>query len=632
MSRVLATLSLLLALVVLASVAPVAPVAPVARAAASAAPAAAPAWSGYDRPATFTTTEDRDVAVTMSDGVVLRANVMRPDDTGRHPVLLIQTPYNKDGAVGAAFSSQSQYFVQRGYAVATVDVRGTGSSQGTWDSFGPAEQRDGYELVEWAASQAWSDGDVGLFGASYMGLNQLYTAAQRPPGLKAIFPIVPMVDGYRDIVFSGGDLNASFIPLWLGLVAVGSFQPSQDAVQSGDPTRLVDGLTTVLQHVAGSIGFDVPTVIGSATGGDTAYDGPFWKTRSPLEVVDTIDVPAFVVGGHHDLFQRGEPLIYERLKQRVPARLLMGPWTHVDAASGAGLPADGVPALDAIALRWFDRYLMGVDTKVGRIPKVTQYVYGDERWETQADYPDPGLTPQRMYLRGGRALSAAPPSEGEAPQTFLQQPLSGICTQSTSQWTAGLGQALPCATDNRADEALGTAVYTTAPMADDDVLSGPVLANLWVTTTASDAAVTVRLTDVDPSGASKELTTGWLAASMRAVNASRSRYVNGELMQPWHPFTRESVEPVAAGVPMQLAVEVFPVRATIKAGHALRVTVAPSDFPHQVPPVPQLLAGLGGQVSVLTDPAHPSSVTLPGISDCSATGCAALPVPNLLRG
>jgi predicted acyl esterase len=266
MPRVLAALSLLLALLVVAPAAP--------------ARAAGPAWSDYDRPATFAATEDRDVPVTMSDGVVLRANVMRPDDGGRHPVLLIQTPYNKDGAVGAAFSGQSQYFVQRGYVVATVDVRGTGSSQGTWDSFGPAEQRDGYELVEWAAAQPWSDGKVGLFGASYMGLNQLFTAAQRPPGLKAIFPIVPMGDAYRDIVFSGGDLNTSFIPLWLGLVAAGSFQPSQDAAQSGDPARVVDGLTTVLQHVAGTIGFDVPTIVGSATGDDTAYDGPFWKTRA----------------------------------------------------------------------------------------------------------------------------------------------------------------------------------------------------------------------------------------------------------------------------------------------------------------------------------------------------------------
>ena len=123
------------------------------------------------------------------------------------------------------------------------------------------------------------------------------------------------------------------------------------------------------------------TIVGGVAGGDLAYDGPFWKTRSPLEVVDRVDVPAFVVGGHHDLFQRGEPLVYERLKRNVPARLLMGPWTHVEGSSGAGLPRDGVPSLSEIELRWFDHWLYGLDTDIDRIPKVTQYVYGKERYK-----------------------------------------------------------------------------------------------------------------------------------------------------------------------------------------------------------------------------------------------------------
>ncbi|HET6550227.1 MAG TPA: CocE/NonD family hydrolase, partial [Solirubrobacter sp.] len=433
--------------------------------------ASAARWTPYDRPATFGVVTDSDVHITMRDGVVLHANVQRPDQPGQYPVVLVQTPYNKDGAVNIALGGQAEYFVQRGYVVVTADVRGTGSSGGTWDSFGEPEQRDGAELVEWAAAQPWSTGKVGLYGASYMGLIQLLTAAQRPPHLKAIFPVIPMADGYRDIVFSGGDINTSFIPLWLGLVAVGSVQPNQTAVQSGDPQSIVGALTTIVQHVGGAASFDVPTLAGAASGGDVAYDGPFWKTRSPLEVVDRIRVPAFVVGGHHDLFQRGEPLIYERLKNRVPARLLMGPWTHVSAAMGEGLPRDGVPALEQIALRWFDRYLAGRPTRIDQIPKVTQYVYGDERYETQADWPEPALTPRRLYLRGEQRLDATPPRAAEPSQSFAQQPLSGICTQSTAQWTAGLAEPLPCSTDNRADEALGSAVYTTAPLSRDLELS-----------------------------------------------------------------------------------------------------------------------------------------------------------------
>jgi len=574
---------------------------------------------------------DSDVRITMRDGVVLHANVQRPDAPGRFPVLLIQTPYNKDGAVNTALGGQAAYFVARGYAVVTADVRGTGSSGGTWDSFGEAEQRDGAELVEWAAGQPWSTGRVGLYGPSYMGLIQLLTAAQRPPHLRAIFPIVPMADGYRDITFSGGDVNTSFIPLWLGLVAAGSVQPNAAALSSGDPQAAADSLTTLVGHVGGTAAFDVPTLAGAATGGDVAYDGPFWRTRSPLEVVDRINVPAFVVGGHHDLFQRGEPLVYERLKRHVTARLLMGPWTHVNASMGAGLPRNGVPALEQIALRWFDRYLLGRNTRIGDIPKVTQYVYGDERYETQADWPEPALTPRRLYLRGGGRLDGAPPKQAEPSQTFAQQPVSGICTQSTSQWTAGLAEPLPCTTDNRADEALGSAVYTTPPLAHDLNLSGPVLADVWLKTSARDAAVTVRVTDVDPSGRSTELTTGWLAASMRAVDPARSRVVRGQLVQPWHPFTRDAVQPVAPGEPMELAVEVFPVRAVVRAGHSLRIEVAPSDFPHQVPPLPRLADELGGVDEVLTDPQHPSYVALPGVGPCPAP-CRPLPVPDLVRG
>lgn len=592
-------------------------------------------WTEYDRPASFEVTREANVPVRMSDGVVLRANVDRPAEPGRYPVLVVQTPYNKDGAVNIALGGAVEYFVERGYVVVTVDVRGTGSSEGQWDSFGAREQRDGAEVVEWAAAQPWSTGKVGLAGPSYMGLNQLLTAAQRPPHLKAIFPIVPMADGYRDITFSGGQLNASFIPLWLGLVTAGSITPAPAA---NDPLSALDALAS---HVAGIVNFQLPTIVQGTTGGEIAYDGPFWKTRSPLEVVDRIDVPAFVVGGLRDLFQRGEPLIYERLKRNVPARLLVGPWAHVDASSGAGLPRDGVPSLASIQLRWFDRWLYGMNTGVGRIPKVTQYAYGRERYVTQPDWPDPRLKPRRRYLRGDGDLTRTRPGPGEAPQGFLQNPTDGICTQSTGQWTAGLAEGIPCTDDGNAGDS-GAAVYTTKPLRRKLELSGPILANLWVRTSASDAVVTVRVKDVAPDGTATELTAGWLAGSFRAVDPKRSRYVptrrdagdkgSRVLLQPWHPFTRESVLPVPAGEPIELPVEVFPTRATVKRGHRLRITVAGGDFPHQLPPLPQLAGSLAGRVEVLTEPGHRSYVELPSLQRHCGKRCRPLPVPELVRG
>jgi putative CocE/NonD family hydrolase len=613
--------------------------APVAAALCLLAPAAAQArWTSYDRPATNGVVTEKNVPVAMRDGTVLSATVTRPDRPGRYPILLTQTPYGKD-SISMFLGSGASYLVQRGYVSILVDVRGTGTSGGTWDSFGTAEQLDGYDLTEWAARQPWSDGKVGLAGPSYMGLNQLLTAALRPPHLKVIFPVIPMADSYRDITFSGGDINVSFIPLWLGLVtAAGIFPPQQTL--DGSPQGLASGLTTLASHASGALSFQASTVLRSGLGDeDIAYDGAFWKTRSTIEILDRIRVPAFVVGGHHDLFQRGEPLVYERLKRHVPARLLMGPWTHLQASQGQGLPANGVPSLTQIQLRWFDHWLKGLDTKVAAIPKVTQYVYGDARYETQADWPNPKLAPSRWYLRGGKALAPTAPKAAEAAQSFVQHPLSGICTVSTDQWTAGLASNFPCSADERPNSLSGGATYTSAPLPADLRLSGPVAARLWLTTTASDAAVTVRVQDVASGGTTVGLTNGWLNARFRAVDKRRSRYVRGKLVQPWHPFTKASLAPVKAGSPMALDVEVFPMSAVIKKGHRLQVTVDPADFPHQIPTLPGEQQRLGGQVKVLTDPAHPSSLLVPTLGPTCAVkprkgakACPALPLPRLLRG
>jgi putative CocE/NonD family hydrolase len=267
-------------------------------------------------------------------------------------------------------------------------------------------------------------------------------------------------------------------------------------------------------------------------------------------------------------------------------------------------------------------------TKIRAIPKVTQWTYGREKYETQADWPDPRLRPTRRYLGADGALTTAGPKADEPPDSFVQHPVSGVCTQSTSQWTAGLTEQIPCTNDNRLNEQTGVN-YTTEPLESDLTLNGPVNTRLWLTTSASDAVVSVRVTDVAPDGTSTELSGGWLAASFRKLDRQKSRRVRGKLLQPWHPFTRESVLPVEAGKPVQLDVEVFPVNAVVPKGHSLRVSVNPSDFPHAVPPLPQFSNSLAGQVQVLHDAEHPSSVTLPTLGRCGK--CRMLPLPDFVR-
>jgi putative CocE/NonD family hydrolase len=556
----------------------------------------------YDRPEQYSSyTTKKDVKITMRDGIVLRANIYIPDGRGPFPVILTQTPYNKNIPVSY---HQNQYFIKRGYVHVVVDVRGTGSSQGTWDSFGSAEQEDGKQLVEWAASQPWSDGKIGLYGPSYMGINQFFTAALHPKGLKAIFPIVPMADEYRDIVMSGGIVNTGFIPLWMGLVTGTSLLPPtyslSDPVQAG---------SVLMNHAGGVTNFPTTTLTSALFGGDYAYDGPESWIRSPYYIADKIDVPAFISGGLHDLFQRGEPLLYEKLKNKgVTAKLLMGNWTHGDF--GSGLPADNVPTLDQIALRWFDQYLKNINTHIDQIPDVTQYVLGDGHYAVQPDWPHPSATAEKFYLRGSHLLTKDTPATGEDSNTMVQQPVNGICSQSSSQWTAGALGYIPCTKDNRLTE-LTEVTYTTPPMSKDFRISGPIAANIFATTTAKELVLSVRITDVAPDGTSTELTDGWLAASHRAVDKSKSRFLNGENIQPWHPFTRQAQQTVVPNQVMQLNIEIFPTNAVIKEGHSLRVSIGPSDFPHTVAPMPLLLNQLGGIATILSNKTYPSSVVLP---------------------
>jgi putative CocE/NonD family hydrolase len=208
------------------------------------------------------------------------------------------------------------------------------------------------------------------------------------------------------------------------------------------------------------------------------------------------------------------------------------------------------------------------------------------------------------------------PAEGEKGNTALQNPLNGLCSASTSQWTAGLlgFVPLPCTnSDNRINElpVLGEITYTTAAMDQDYYFNGPIQADLYISSTMPDASVVVRVTDVAPNGRSTELTNGILTASLRQVDETRSRFIKGVMIQPWHPYTAESREAVGIGNVVPLAVEVFPTSAVIKQGHRLRITVGASDFPHGLPPVTDLLDQILGFLTVKSEAVYPSSVVLP---------------------
>ena len=573
--------------------------------------------SGWQpRPAEYGVHETQDVKIRMSDGTVLRADVYRPAGSdgspadGRFPVLLTQTPYNKSAP---QLNFYDEYLVTHGYVQVIADVRGTGSSEGSWSSFGEREQKDGAELVAWAHSKKrpWSNGDVGLYGVSYGAINQFLTAAQHPAGLKAMFPIVPAGDVYRDVVASGGQIDAGFIPLWLGLVtATGLVPPAYTGVSP------IDSLIVLMQHAGGAFSFQLPAVSDSFTGGDQAYDGPFYHLRSPLSVVDKVQVPTFVVGGEYDLFQRGEPMLYERLRQNgVPSRLVIGPWTHLQAATAPGLEDAGMGSLDELALRWFDRYLRGVQdpTLNHDVRPVTYYEIGSGKWRTAPRWM-PGSVHAETFQLDGTATPGTPGAlvpgavTGSGQDDVYQVPVSGLCTRSASQWTAGI-VAVPGCDDDQVNDSTGTS-YETAPLDHDLHLMGPIDARLFASTTRQDGMLSVHVEDVAPDGHVERLTGGWQVLSHRALDKGRSRFLDGQVVQPFHPFTRAAQKPAVPGKVMRVDVEVFPTGAVLEKGHRLRITVQQMDVPHLAPTLPQLFDSTGGVVTLYHSPQRQSRIIL----------------------
>jgi uncharacterized protein len=189
-------------------------------------------------------------------------------------------------------------------------------------------------------------------------------------------------------------------------------------------------------------------------------------------------------------------------------------------------------------------------------------------------------------------------------------PVAGLCTRSASQWTAGLLAVPGCETDNRVNDLSGTS-YQTRPLATPLHLMGPIDARLYVSTTARDGMLSVHVEDVAPDGSVDRLTGGWQVLSQRKLVRSRSLRRDGQVLQPWHPFTRAAQLPVTPGKVMGVDVEVFPTGAVLRKGHRLRITVQAFDTPHLAPTLPQLTDGLGGVITVHHSPVYRSRLVLP---------------------
>jgi putative CocE/NonD family hydrolase len=580
--------------------------------------------------APFGVAATRNVEIHLADGRVLRANLYEPTDpgtgaraSGPFPVIVGLTPYGKSVVVESqppGSGGVNLDLVRHGYIGVAVDVPGTGVSDGHFDLFDPAEAEAGAEVVRWASALPRSTGSVGMIGHSYSAIDQLFTAAAVGPGspLKAIFPMAATVDPYRDLFVSGGALN---VMSPLGLLF------SYGITRSVTPfSELPDDLPTAVRYAAANLEqmsrFEGPIAQDMFDNGPRRYFDDFWRERAPAGVLQQIvddGVAVHLVGGLYDVFQRGEPLLYSGLQNAAAGRpvdapmlpdqpvspryqLTFGPWTH----GGLGAGVD----LTAMQLRWFDRWLKGIDDGVDRTTTPLHVIEPGGDTYDAATYPLGESHVERLWLRSERRLTTDPPTAGEPTDDIAYTGVGEPCSASTVQFAAGLF-ADPClGPRQRPEAAAGETSYSTPPLAEPLRLAGPIGLTLRAASNRPDTFFAVTLEDVAPDGTSQDLTGGDQLGSLRALDPARSWPGVGDgFLRPYLRLTRDARRPVPIGSTVRYDVEVRPAFATIPAGHRLQLRIATADFPHVIP-----LADLGdllaGSYRIHHDAASPSFVEL----------------------
>jgi uncharacterized protein len=489
--------------------------------------------------ATYGVYEESDVPITMSDGVVLHATVDYPADkstgqraAGTFPVLYSQNPYGSFGIGGP-----DDYYVERGYIYVSEDIRGTTSRSTTTvntDSafFGPRNAQDGVDTVNYLAHDLpGSNGTIGLVGCSFLGISQLFTAADLGPNspVKAMVPACASMD--YNLFFSGG------IP---------------------GETMSVFGLDsgTGPGPIPGGVAATVASNLSS--GGTDAYaSSSFWSERDLLADSAAIvksGIPTLLWTGEQALEEQGALDLYTALQNNYAGRNTYSETAPGDPVSGryqivvgSGGHASGLD--DAFQLEWFDQYLKGENTGISATT-TPMHIYegGTGRWINLTDLPDENTTTS-YNLGSGQSLSRVATSAGTESLTWAQPTSS----QSSS-----------------------TLVFNTAPVLTASDVAGPVEATVYASSSSSNLELVASLEDVSPSGSVTGIADGALIGSMRQVDQGKSWYdASGQLIKPYQDFSGDT--PLTPGQVEPFDIKLPTVLYQVPAGDHLRLVISSQE-------------------------------------------------------
>lgn len=470
-------------------------------------------------------------SIPMRDGKKLAADIYLPGGGGTHPVILIQTPYNRLTARFGLPLGVGTNIDNSNYAFVTVDWRGF------WGSFGaftlnPNRGEDGYDVVEWVNSQSWCDGNIGTWGPSALGNVQFQTARELPPSLDCIVPLVASPELLYTNYYPGGNAREEYI------------------------------------NQLDNLGFGV---------GNTVYANPIYNLawqilEPPTWYPDEIAVPTMMIGGWYDHNIQGNINWFNEMDSLAPGpvqgqhRLVVGPWAHggfgaanVGTATQGELSYPGAAGWsDSLALRFFDDHLRGVANGQANDPKIRYFNMGDDFWTFPASVHAPTAT-QTYYLAPQGLLETTAPTAANGSAALVFDPRDPSPTVGGPTLTDSLGQGpydQAPVVESRSD----VLTFSTTSLSSDVNLTGNVRINLFVSSDRTDTDFMVRLTDVYPDGRSMLVHTG----------VQRMRF-RDSFTSYWDTITPGTIYPIEIVLPYT--------KLTFKAGHKIRLNITSSNYP-----------------------------------------------------
>ncbi|HCO96643.1 MAG TPA: hypothetical protein DIU00_22345, partial [Phycisphaerales bacterium] len=463
-----------------------------------------------------------EVKIPMRDGVELSANIFLPKAEGKFPVILIRSPYGK----GNEKNGDGLFYAGRGYVVVSQDCRGKGSSQGQWEPFAN-ERNDGADTQQWLLKQPWCNGSIGTTGGSYVGFTQWISAPNAGDHLKAMFPLVPLVDTYGDGVYIDGTLNLALMMGWGSVVAM---RPGEMVAmftwKEEDWNKAFR--TLPLNEWDRALGRKVQYLRDWVA---HPHFDDYWAARGVRNQWQDITIPICAVGGWYDIFSRSviEHINAVRSKSRsLDARkhqhLVMGPWGHGISQDGKvgdlNFGKESVINLRQLQTKWFDYWLKGDKTGADTWPAFRIFVMGRNQWRDEQQWPleRTEYTPYYFHSEGfantaagdGKLTTVKP---GRQPgDEFVYDPNDPVPT-------AGGCNLVGCPAGPRdqseVEKRNDVLVFTSEALKTEMEVTGPVKVILYAASTAKDTDFTAKLLDVHPDGRPFNLCDGIARASCR---------------------------------------------------------------------------------------------------------------------